>query len=165
MRSQQPRRRRRLPMSWLDICDAGNAHRLGNKRSSSPSIVTIVKHVTPPLWAAATVCLQGNTKKRWLPPPQVLHAWMFLRVNKGVLLNASSFSVCLHRRSYTLLLNKRTAWDAIQKKKKSAWINLGWLYNAAGCASSTCDPSSPVANPKRGRQFYTLSFRTQHDWF
>lgn len=165
MRSQQ-QRRRRLPMSWLDICDAGNAHRLGNKRSSSPSIVTIVKHVTPPLWAAATVCLQGNTKKQWLPPPpQVLHAWMLLRVNKGVLLNASSFSVCLHWRSYTLLLNKRTAWDAIQKKKKSAWINLGWLYNAAGCASSTCDPSSPVANPKRGRQFYTLSFRTQHDWF
>lgn len=70
MRSQQQWRRRRLPMSWLDICDAGNAHRLGNKRSSSPSIVTIVKHVTPPLWAAATVCLQGNTKKRWLPPPR-----------------------------------------------------------------------------------------------
>lgn len=34
-----------------------NTHRLGNKYHSSLSIVTIVKHVTPPLWCAATVCL------------------------------------------------------------------------------------------------------------
>ncbi len=33
-----------------------NTHHLGNK-CSSLSIVTIVKHVTSPVWGAATVCL------------------------------------------------------------------------------------------------------------
>lgn len=52
-----------LPLRLLYLrLRRGNTHHLGNKYSSSLSIVTIVKHVTSPLWGAAAVCLLHGTE-------------------------------------------------------------------------------------------------------